>query len=117
MIELGIDITTQHSKSTDGFRDIEFDLVVTVCDGAAANCPVWLGQHVGQIVNLPFPDPAAATGGEKEQLEVFRQVRDDLRQRILTHLKQVEHNTKSEQALDLQLAHLHQGERHAARNI
>ena len=85
MVELGIDITTQHSKSTDEFRDIEFDLVVTVCDGAAANCPVWLGK--GQKVHISFPDPAAATGSWEERLEVFRQVRDDLRQRIFTHLE------------------------------
>jgi len=104
MAELGIDIAAQRSKSADEFRGAEFDQVITVCDSAAANCPVWLGSPVGQIANLPFLDPAAATGSEVERLEVFRQVRDSLRQGILSHLEQVEHNSKSEQeALDFRL--------------
>ena len=53
-----------------------FDLVVTVCDDAAENCPVWLGQ--GKRVHLGFPDPARATGTENEVLAVFRVVRDDI---------------------------------------
>ena len=40
-----------------------FDLVVTVCDDAAENCPVWLGK--GRRVHLGFPDPAKATGSEE----------------------------------------------------
>jgi arsenate reductase len=102
MAELGIDIAAQRSKSADEFRGAEFDLVITVCDSAAANCPVWLGN--GKRMHVGFPDPAAATGSEVERLEVFRQVRDDLRQRISAHLEQVEHNSKSEQeALDFRL--------------
>ena len=103
MAELGIDIVAQRSKSTDEFRGAEFDQVISVCDSAAADCPVWLGK--GKRMHLGFPDPAAATGSEEERLEVFRQVRDDVRQRILTHLEQVEHDSKSEQeqALDFRL--------------
>ena len=59
LFELGI----QHdgtSKSTEAFRGQDFDLVVTVCDDAAENCPVWLGR--GQKVHLGFSDPAKATG-------------------------------------------------------
>jgi arsenate reductase len=95
MAELGIDIAAQRSKSAGEFRGAEFDLVITVCDRAAANCPVWLGKE--KRVHIGFPDPAAAIGSEVERLEVFRQVRDDLRQRIFAHLEQVEHNSKSEQ--------------------
>lgn len=85
MLELGIDISGQRSKSTDEFRDAHFDLVVTVCDDAAENCPVWLGQ--GQVVHIGFPDPARATGGHLEQLAVFRQVRDAIRQQVLDYLR------------------------------
>src|SRR6476469_4408227 len=63
------------SKSADEFRGVPFDLVVTVCDDAAENCPIWLG--VGRRVHLGFPDPARATGLDAEVLAVFRQVRDD----------------------------------------
>ena len=84
MRELGIDISWQRSKGTDGFRDVELDLVITVCDGAAESCPVWLGR--GRRVHLSFPDPAQAIGSHAERLEVFRRVRDGMRERVLDFL-------------------------------
>ncbi len=88
MAELGIDISAQRSKSVEEFRDAEFDVVITVCDDAARNCPVWLGK--GKKVHLGFPDPAAGTGSDGERLEVFRRVRDGLRQAVTAHLGQAE---------------------------
>jgi arsenate reductase len=76
------------SKSADQFREIDFDLVVTVCDDAAENCPVWLGK--GKRVHLGFPDPAKAVGDEEEVMMVFRTVRDDMIPRINHLLNQVE---------------------------
>jgi arsenate reductase (thioredoxin) len=73
LAEIGI-AHAGRSKSADEFRGVPFDLVVTVCDDAAENCPVWLGG--GRRVHLGFPDPAKATGTEGEVLAVFRQVRD-----------------------------------------
>jgi arsenate reductase len=67
-------------KSTDQFRGVDFDLVVTVCDDAAENCPVWLGK--GKRVHLGFPDPDLAQGSEEEVLSVFRRLRDDMLQQI-----------------------------------
>ena len=52
------------SKHTDQFRDMVFDLVVTVCDSAAEDCPVWLGE--GRRVHQSFPDPAEVKGSEEE---------------------------------------------------
>jgi arsenate reductase len=68
------------SKHTDQFREMDFDLVVTVCDDAAENCPVWLGK--GKRAHLSFPDPARATGTDEEQLAVFRSVRDAIAQKV-----------------------------------
>jgi arsenate reductase len=85
MAELGIDVSVQRSKSVDELRDTEFDFVITVCDNAAKDCPIWLGP--GRVKHMGFPDPAAVTGGEAEQLEVFRQVRDGLRRKIFAYLK------------------------------
>ena len=68
------------SKHVDEFKDVDFDLVVTVCDGAAETCPVWLGP--GRRVYLGFPDPAKATGSDEEVLAVFRQVRDDIARQV-----------------------------------
>ena len=72
------------SKSVDEFRQTEFDLVVTVCDSAAEECPVWLGK--GKRLHIGFPDPARATGTDAQVMEVFRSVRDDIRRRVVSTL-------------------------------
>lgn len=89
LAELGI----QHqgvSKSTEAFRGESFDVVITVCDDAAENCPVWLGK--GKRVHIGFPDPAKAEGSEAERMAVFRQVRDDICERILPYLRELPAN-------------------------
>ena len=62
------------------FRDQEFDLVVTVCDAASEECPVWLGK--GRRLHESFRDPASAEGTDAERLAVFRQVRDEISERL-----------------------------------
>ncbi len=84
MAELGIDISGYRSKSVEEFRYVGPDLVITVCDDAVENCPVWLGG--GQVAHISFPDPAKATGNEEERLAVFRQVRDDMWHKVLNYL-------------------------------
>jgi len=64
------------SKSADQFRGVDFDLVVTVCDDAAENCPVWLGK--GKRMHMGFPDPAKVQGSEDEIVAAFRAVRDKI---------------------------------------
>lgn len=71
------------SKRTDEFQGMEFDLVVTVCDSAAEECPVWLGK--GKKVHHSFFDPA-----QTDDMEDFRRVRDEIAQVIPNILKQVE---------------------------
>ncbi len=80
MREIGIDITGQRSKSVDEFRDREFDYVITVCDNAAENCPVFPGKT--RRVHWGFEDPAAAEGTRDEKLGMFRTVRDQMRARF-----------------------------------
>lgn len=80
LAEIGIDHSGARSKHADEFRSENFDLVVTVCDSAAEECPAWLGE--GKRVHLGFPDPAKATGTEDEVMSVFRQVRDDMQRRV-----------------------------------
>jgi len=86
LAELGIQHAGE-SKSVDVFRQTDFDVVITVCGDAEANCPVWLGK--GKRVHIGFPDPAKARGTEEERLAVFRQVRDDIRRRVLPFLERV----------------------------
>ncbi len=64
------------SKHADEFRNTPLDLVVTVCDSAAEECPLWLGP--GRRVHMGFPDPAKAEGTDEEVMAVFRTVRDDM---------------------------------------
>ena len=73
LAEIGI-VHQGSSKLADEYRGVPFDLVVTVCDSAAEECPVWLGP--GRRVHHSFPDPAKATGTEAEIMEEFRRVRD-----------------------------------------
>ncbi len=73
------------SKSVDEFRDTPFDVVITVCDDAAENCPVWLGQ--GKRVHISFPDPAKAAGTEEEVLAVFREVREAIEEKVVGYLR------------------------------
>lgn len=82
--EIGIQHAGE-SKLADEFRSVAFDLVVTVCDDAAENCPVWLGQ--GKRVHLGFPDPAKAVGTDEEVMQVFRSVRDGIEQKVIELLK------------------------------
>jgi arsenate reductase (thioredoxin) len=74
------------SKSVEVFWNEPLDLVITVCDGAAENCPVWLGK--GKRTHIGFIDPAHAPGSDSEKLVVFRQVRDEIKNQILPFLKQ-----------------------------
>ena len=82
--EIGID---HHgiSKSSDIFRGQDFDMVITVCDDAAENCPVWLGK--GKRTHIGFPDPAETTGTQEEVLNAFSRVRDQIRQRVIPFLQ------------------------------
>ena len=80
MLELGVDISGQESKALDRYLGQPFDAVITVCDDANETCPVFLGAK--KRLHWSFPDPSQATGSEDEQLAVYRQVRDAIRERI-----------------------------------
>jgi arsenate reductase len=84
LAEIGISAQESRPKHVNEFSGQSFDLVLTVCDDAAENCPVWIGQ--GKRVHISFPDPAKAVGTDDEIMAVFRQVRDDIRSRILNLL-------------------------------
>lgn len=76
LAEIGIDISAHTSKHMNDFLEREVRTVITVCGNADQACPMFPGQvnrhHWG------FDDPAHATGGEEEQMAVFRRVRDEI---------------------------------------
>lgn len=74
--ELGITHSGE-SKHINDLRTKDFDLVVTVCNSAAEECPVWPGK-AGRRVHHDFADPAKAEGTLEERMQVFRQVRNEM---------------------------------------
>ena len=80
MRELGIDISHHYSKSVDEFANQEFDYVITVCDNANEQCPIFPGKT--KRIHWSFEDPAAAQGDEESRLNVFRRVRDEILHRL-----------------------------------
>jgi arsenate reductase len=77
------EIDIQHagrSKPADEFRGVDFDLVITLCDSAAEECPVYLGK--GKRIHHSFPDPA-----ETDEIDDFRKIRDDIGSEIIALLE------------------------------
>jgi arsenate reductase len=81
MAEIGIDISSHHSKHLDQFLGDDVETVITVCGNADQACPLFPGQRNRH--HWGFDDPAHATGTEEEQMAVFRRVRDEIR-RVFT---------------------------------
>ena len=86
LAEIGIEHQGR-SKLADEFRDVPFDLVVTVCDSAAEECPLWLGR--GKRVHHSFPDPA-----KTDDIKDFRAVRDAILKEVI-ELLQLHHPAAS----------------------
>ena len=80
MREIGIDISGQFSKSIDKLIGQRFDYVITVCDNANQNCPIFPGAK-GRI-HWSLEDPAAVSGTQETRMKAFRDARDDLRRRL-----------------------------------
>lgn len=83
--ELGLDLSSHHSKTLDELGKIEFDQVVTVCTHADRNCPGLIGQP--KVTHIGFDDPprlAREALSEEQVLRVFRRVRNEIRAFILS---------------------------------
>ena len=76
MRERGIDISGHSSDHLNQYLDREFDYVITVCDSAADNCPLFPGRAMR--IHWSFPDPAAVEGDDGAVLNSFISVRDGL---------------------------------------
>lgn len=80
MKEVGIDISGHRSKSVEEFAGQRFDVVITVCDNARESCPIF--PAAPERIHWSYQDPAAVEGSREEKLQVFRAVRDDLKQKL-----------------------------------
>ena len=85
MDEAGVDISSQKSTNVQEFLSMPFDFVVTVCDHAKEQCPIFPGP-VKQI-HVGFDDPptlAQTAKSKKEALNHYRRVRDEIKRFIET---------------------------------
>jgi arsenate reductase len=83
MGEMGIDMSSHYSKTIEELGDIQADYVVTVCDNAQENCPYFPAQV--KLMHRSFEDPPARAAGletEGEKLEIYRKVRDQIKEYI-----------------------------------
>lgn len=80
LAEIGIDASEQTSKSAEPFLNQPFDCVVTVCDSAAQDCPMWPGAK--RIEHWPIKDPSYGPDDPSTRPDRFAETRDDLKQRI-----------------------------------
>jgi arsenate reductase len=80
MRELGIDISQHRSKSVDEFLGQQFDYVITVCDNAKEQCPIFPTNT--KRIHWSFEDPAEAKGDDQSRLKVFRRVRDEIAEQL-----------------------------------
>jgi len=87
MRESGIDISGHISKSVNQYRNETWDYVITVCEDADKNCPVFSGK-VKHRVHMGFDDPAKVTGSEEFVLNEFRRVRDEIKEKFFRFYRQ-----------------------------
>ncbi len=81
MKEIGVDMSGHYSKHMDEFDDKDFDRVVTVCDSANENCPVYLKG--GNYIHKSFNDPTAFKGNDKEKLDYFKDTGNQIKEWII----------------------------------
>ena len=80
MGKIGVDISAHRSKSVSEFAGHRFDTVITVCDSAVQECPVFPGAP--ERIHWSIWDPGNATGSHEEKLAAFCRVRDELASRL-----------------------------------
>ena len=78
MAEIGIDISSQRSKSVDEIDPSTVDTVITLC--AEEVCPVFLGK--AERIHWPLPDPGHGKNADEEKLQSFREVREEILKRL-----------------------------------
>ena len=76
MNEVGIDLSAHTSDPVERYIEQRFDLVITVCDSAREQCPVFPGAK--RVVHQAFEDPDYPEMSESELSDVFRRIRDDI---------------------------------------
>ncbi len=77
MAEINMDISKHKPKLINEIKLNNMDIIMTVCSNADKNCPIF-PDFSGKKMHHSFDDPAGIVGSKKEQLKVFRQIRDEI---------------------------------------
>ena len=94
MGEAGVDISSHKSQHVDDFAEIEFDYVVTLCDNAREQCPVFAGN--AKLVHRAFDDPVMMIGADDQIIAAFRQTRDEIRSFVETMPESLEADAQTQ---------------------
>ena len=78
MSEIGIDISHQKSNLISDYDEIQFDFIITVCDNAKENCPVFHSKNSKKI-HKNFSDPSKIKGDIDKIKNSFKKSRDEIR--------------------------------------
>ena len=76
MKEIGVDISQHSSNTIDEFNNIQFSHIITVCDHANENCPVYLKK--AHFTHQNFVDPSKITGEPLLINKAYKKCRDDI---------------------------------------
>ena len=90
MAEVGLDLGGQYAKGVKEYLGkINFAYVIIVCDRAEKTCPTAFPSISRQRLFWPFEDPVAFKGTDEEKLAKFREIRDQIDQRIRQWLNEL----------------------------
>lgn len=78
---VSIDVSSERSKDVSEYAGQSFDYVITVCDSAAEECPVFPGAP--QRIHWSFADPAAVEGTDEDKLRAFQRTLRDMQMRLM----------------------------------
>lgn len=85
--EVGVDTSQLYSKALKTFMGkVAVRYGIVVCEKAQQICPRFYPFAMNNLY-WPFEDPAAFEGTEEERLEKFRDVRDEIDERIMQWLR------------------------------
>jgi len=89
MEERGFDMQGHYAKDIAQYLGkVHFGYLITVCDRAEQNCPIFPGM--GQRLHWSFEDPVAFQGTEEEKLAKFREARDQIEARVRAWLQELD---------------------------
>lgn len=87
MAEIGIDISKNYPKNVDEYLNQEWDFVITVCQNANENCPIFSGK-VKNRLHIGFDDPDLFVGSQEEIYKEFQRVRNQILEKMKDFINQ-----------------------------